>query len=159
MDMCCLCLTKTGEGTATVASSCCAHEKKQGGHSHRRKFMLCPRNGTRRAQPPPGAHAVPTKWHKEGTATVASSCCAHEMAQGGHSHRRKFMLCPRKETRRAQTPSQAHAVPTKRNKEGTDTVASSCSAHEKKQGGHSRRQELTLCPRENKCLHLDRNMM
>ena len=159
MDMRCLCLRESGEGTATVASTRCAHEKKQGGHSHRRKFMLCPRNGTRRAQPPPGAHAVPTKWHKEGTATVASSCCAHEMAQGGHSHRRKFMLCPRKETRRAQTPSQAHAVPMKRNKEGTAAARSARCAHEKKQGGHRHRQELTLCPRENKCLHLDRNMM
>ena len=159
MDMCCLCLTKTGEGTATVASSCCAHEKKQGGYSHRRKFMLCPRNGTRRAQPPSQAHAVPTKRNKEGTATVASSCCAHEMEQGGHRHRRKLMLCPRNGTRRAQPPSQAHAVPTKRNKEGTDTVRSARCAHEKKQGGYRRRQERTLCPRENKCLHLDRNMM
>ena len=144
--MCCLCLRESGEGTATVASTRCAHEKKQGGHSHRRKFMLCPRNGTRRAQPPPGAHAVPTKWHKEGTATVASSCCAHEMAQGGHSHRRKFMLCPRKETRRAQTPSQAHAVPMKRNKEGTAAARSARCAHEKKQGG-------TDTVRSSRCAH------
>ena len=42
MDMCCLCLTETGEGTGTAASSRCAHEKKQGGHSHRQELTLCP---------------------------------------------------------------------------------------------------------------------
>ena len=42
MDMCCLCLTETGEGTAIAASLCCAHEMEPGGHSHRRKPVLCP---------------------------------------------------------------------------------------------------------------------
>ena len=42
MDMCCLCLTETGEGTAIAASSRCAHEMEPGGHSHRRKHILCP---------------------------------------------------------------------------------------------------------------------
>ena len=84
-----------------------------------------------RAQPPSQACAVPMKWNKEGTATVASLCCAHEMEQGGHSHRRKLMMCPRKETRRAQPPSQAHDVPTKWNQEGTAIAASLCCAHEK----------------------------
>ena len=119
------------EGTATVASLWCAHEMEQGGHSHRGKLTLCPRNGTRRAQPLSQAYAVLTKWSKEGTATAASLCCAHEMEQGGHSHRRKLMMCPRKETRRAQPPSQAHDVPTKWNQEGTATAASLCCAHEK----------------------------
>ena len=49
---------------------------------------------TRRAQPSPQACAVPMKWNQEGTATVVSLCCAHEMKPGGHSHRRKSVLCP-----------------------------------------------------------------
>jgi len=65
------------------------------------------------AQPSPQACAVPMKWNKEGTATVASLCCAHEMEQGGHSHRGKLTLCPRNGTRRAQTPPGAYAVPMK----------------------------------------------
>ena len=146
MDMCCLCLRESNVGTATVASPCCAHEKEQGGYSHRRKPMLCPRKETRRAQPPRQAHAMPMKRNKEGTATAASSRYAHEKKQGGHSHRRKLMMCPRNGTRRAQPPSQAHDVPTKWNKEGTATVASLRYAHEKKQGGHSHRGKLTLCP-------------
>jgi len=101
------------EGTATAASLCCAHEMEPGGHSHRRKPVLCPRNGARRAQPPSQAYAVPMKWNQEGTATVASLCCAHEMEQGGHSHRRKLMMFPRNGTRRAQTPPGAYAVPMK----------------------------------------------
>jgi len=71
------------------------------------------------------------KRNKEGTAAARSTRCAHEMEQGGHSHRRRLMLCPRKETRRAQTPSGAHAVPMKRNKEGTDAARSARCAHEK----------------------------
>ena len=42
MDMCCLCLTEPDEGTAIAASLCCAHEMEPGGHSHRRKPVLCP---------------------------------------------------------------------------------------------------------------------
>ncbi|RHQ72504.1 hypothetical protein DWX99_14750 [Firmicutes bacterium AF22-6AC] len=71
------------------------------------------------------------KWNQEGTATAASSHCAHEMEQGGHSHCRKPMLCPRNGARRAQPPSQAHDVPTKWNKEGTDAARSLRCAYEK----------------------------
>ena len=84
-----------------------------------------------RAQPPPQACGVPMKWNQEGTATAASSHCAHEMEQGGHSHCRKPMLCSRNGARRAQPPSQAHDVPTKWNKEGTDAARSLRCAYEK----------------------------
>ena len=152
-------MKRNKEGTDAARSARCAHEKKQGGHRHRRKPMLCPRKETRRAQTPSGTHTVPMKRNKEGTDAVRNPYCAHEKKQGGHSRRQEHTLCPRKETRRAQTPSQAHAVPTKRNKEGTAAARSARCAHEMEQGGHRHRQELTLCPRENKCLHLDRNMM
>ena len=42
MDMCCLCLRESNVGTDAARSARCAHEKEQGGHSHRRKPMLCP---------------------------------------------------------------------------------------------------------------------
>ncbi|MST57681.1 hypothetical protein [Waltera intestinalis] len=55
---------------------------------------VCVWRSRTRAQPSPQACAVPMKWNQEGTAIAVGLCCAHEMEPGGHSHRRKPVLCP-----------------------------------------------------------------
>ena len=105
-------------GTEKLVPISCAHAKAEEGHRGACSYLLCPREGGRRAQRSLFLSPVPTLRRKNGTEELVPISCAHAEAEEGHREACSCHLCPCCGGRRVQRSLPLSPVPTLRRKNG-----------------------------------------